>query len=405
LCASVFSEEMEMPRTENAPDRKLRILHVLRAPVGGLFRHVVDLTREQIARGHAVGLVTDSLTGGDLAGQILAELAPSLALGVCRFPAPRQPHILDVPAAIRIALHARALRADVVHGHGSKGGVYARLPAFLPGFRAPIRAYTPHGGSFHFRSGSYMTAERLLAARTDIFLFESAYVAGQFDERIGRTKGLARIVHNGLRPAEFMPVKAAPDAADFLFIGELCAAKGIDTLIDAMALLSSRVRRPRLMLVGAGREEAKLVARATRCGVSRDITFAGAMPASEAFRFGRILVVPSRAESLPYIVLEAAAAQVPIIATDVGGINEIFGPYRDRLIPCDNPVILAAAMQAALERNPRQLHQEAAALAAFVSTVFTIDDMADAVIAGYGDAIAKRPCRGNALSASFALPS
>jgi glycosyltransferase involved in cell wall biosynthesis len=393
-----------MPRTENAPDRKLRILHILRAPVGGLFRHVVDLTRAQIARGHAVGLITDSLTGGEGAVQILADLEPSLALGVWRFPMPRPPHILDFPTAIRVALHARALRADVMHGHGSKGGVYARLPAFLPGFGSPIRAYTPHGGSFHFRSGSYMTAERLLAARTDIFLFESAYVAGQFDERVGRTKSLVRIVHNGLSPAEFTPLKAAPDAADFLFIGELCAAKGIDTLIDAMTLLSSRVPRPRLMLVGAGRDEAKLVAQATQRRVSSDITFAGAMPASDAFRLGRILVVPSRAESLPYIVLEAAAAQVSMIATNVGGIGEILGPYRNRLIPCDNPPILAAAMQAALEKNPREIDQEAAALAAFVRTQFTIDDMADAVLAGYADAIAKRR-RGDAPRASFALPS
>ncbi len=394
-----------MPRTENAPDRKLRILHVLRAPVGGLFRHVVDLTREQIARGHAVGLVADSLTGGERAVQILADLEPSLALGVRRFPMPRPPHILDFPAALRVALHARALRADVVHGHGSKGGAYARLPAFLPGFASPIRAYTPHGGSFHFRSGSYMTAERLLAAQTDIFLFESAYVAGQFDERVGRTKSLVRIVRNGLSPTEFAPRKAAADAADFLFIGELCGAKGIDTLIDAMALLSSRVPRPRLILVGAGRDEAKLVAQARQRGVLRDITFAGAMPAREAFRLGRIIVVPSRAESLPYIVLEAAAAQVPMIATDVGGIAEILGPYRDRLIPCGNPTILAATMQAALERNPRELEQDAAALAAFVRTLFTIDDMADAVLAGYTEAIAKRSRRRDAPNASYALPS
>src|ERR1700691_1081929 len=144
-CANAFSEKiMSVMSKQNPQDRKLRIIHVLRAPLGGLFRHVIDLAREQIARGHAVGLVTDSLTGGPRAATVLADLEPSLALGLVRLPMPRNPHLLDVSAAVKIALHTRALKADVVHGHGSKGGAYARLPAFLPGFAAPIRAYTPH---------------------------------------------------------------------------------------------------------------------------------------------------------------------------------------------------------------------------------------------------------------------
>ena len=53
-----------MTETRALPDHKLRVLHVLRAPLGGLFRHVLDLTREQVSRGHEVGLVVDSLTGG-----------------------------------------------------------------------------------------------------------------------------------------------------------------------------------------------------------------------------------------------------------------------------------------------------------------------------------------------------
>ena len=67
------------------------------------------------------------------------------------------------------------------------------------------------------------------------------------------------------------------------------------------------------------------------------------MPVREAFKLGRVLVVPSRAESMPYIVLEAAGARVPMIATNVGGIPEIYGPYRDRLGPPDDAADLAGA--------------------------------------------------------------
>lgn len=383
--------------------RKLRILHVMRTPVGGLFRHVQDLSKGQIARGHAVGLVVDSSTGGERAAAVLSELEPSLSLGLLRLPMRREPHFLDMAAAARIAFHARALDVDVVHGHGSKGGAYARLPSFLPGFGAPIRAYTPHGGSFHFSSGGYMAAERLLAARTDIFLFESAYIGRQFHARVGPARGLVRIVANGLGPAEFAPLEPAPDASEFVCVGELCAAKGIDTLIDAISLLASRLaKRPRLFLVGSGRDEAKLLAQAAQRGVGGDITFAGPMPAREAFRRGRILVVPSRAESLPYIVLEAAAARVPMVATDVGGIGEIFGPYRGRLIASNDPAILADALEAALAKDQSGIKREAAELASFVAARFSIDDMVQSVLDGYLEALTRRLGRQDSSSASLA---
>ena len=396
--------------TQPAPaDRKLRVLHVLRAPLGGLFRHVIDLTREQINRGHAVGLVTDSLTGGARADEVLGALAPSLELGLLRIPMPRPAHILDIPAALRVAAHAKALDVDVVHGHGSKGGAYARLPAFLSRAEKPIRAYTPHGGSFNYRSGplierTYMTIERLLIASTDVFLFESGYIAQQFRRRAGPTAKLTRIVYNGLGPEEFAPVAVNPGAADFLYVGELRAAKGIDTLIDAIALISQGTTRPRLILVGSGPDEAKLVEQAISRGVGEQVTFAGAMPAREAFRLGRILVVPSRAESLPYIVLEAAAGEVALVATDVGGINEIFGPYRDRLIVPDDPQLLAETLKKALARPAEQARADSRALADFVKTKFKIGDMADAVLAGYADVLAHRGARGAAPN-SLIVPS
>ncbi len=66
--------------------KPLNILHIFRAPVGGLFRHVLDLTREQIARGHRVGLIADNKTGGSCADEIFRELAPSLVFGISRIP-------------------------------------------------------------------------------------------------------------------------------------------------------------------------------------------------------------------------------------------------------------------------------------------------------------------------------
>lgn len=393
------------------PDRKLRILHVLRAPLGGLFRHVLDLTREQVARGHPVGLVVDQLTGGERAASNLAALAPSLELGIKRMPMLRQPHLQDLAALFKVDAHARRLGIDVIHGHGSKGGLYARTPALWRGKGGAIRCYTPHGGSFnHIASplvqSVYMNVERLLAAHTDVLLFESVFIANRFHERIGDTQAMVRIVQNGISDAEFVRVEPDATAADFLYVGELRSAKGIDTLIDAITILTRRCGKLfKLILVGSGPDQDKLEAQARTRGVAGQISFPGAFPAREAFRLGRTLVVPSRAESLPYIVLEAAGAQIPMVATDVGGIGEIFGPYRDRLIACDDPMILADAMHRMVEMDPALVKQQAEDLARFVSTRFAISIMADAVIAGYHDAFARRAAPIREPKRSFALPS
>src|ERR1043165_4072571 len=62
----------------------LRILHVLRAPLGGLFRHVCDLAEEQTRMGHEVGIICDAATGGEQAEAALERLATSCALGIHR---------------------------------------------------------------------------------------------------------------------------------------------------------------------------------------------------------------------------------------------------------------------------------------------------------------------------------
>ena len=392
-----------------SPAGSLRILHVMRAPVGGLFRHVQDLVGVQIARGHDVGLVVDSTTGGERGEASLAALAPKLALGLLRLPMRRPPHVSDVARSWQIARHERRVAPDIVHGHGSKGGLFARMPGLF-GASHPARAYTPHGGSLNqdmslLRGRLYMQVERLLMHSTDVFLFESAFIGARFHARVAIPRGLERIVRNGIGAEEFIPIVPAEDAADFVYVGELRAAKGIDTLLDALALLKQRDGKLRkLVLVGSGPDETLLRAHAARLGLGADVSFPGTMAARQAFTLGRVLVVPSRAESLPYIVLEAAGAQIPMIATNVGGIPEIFGPHGKRLIGCDDPARLAARLAEVSAQAPDLRAREAEELAGFVASRFSIDDMADTVIAGYREALA-RLRREHAGRPSLALPT
>jgi glycosyltransferase involved in cell wall biosynthesis len=365
----------------------LRILHVLRAPVGGLFRHVCDLALEQTARGHSVGVIADKTTGGESAETALAALARELKLGVSRIPMSRHAGLSDVAAVRYVSTHARQLDVSVVHGHGAKGGAYARL-----GSGKALRVYTPHGGSLHFSRANpvgfaYLSVERMLLKKTDLVLFESEYAKAVFEQKIGKSSGLSAVVHNGVRPEEFEPVSAEPNAADVLFVGELRKLKGVDVLIEALALLKSRAQTLRAVIVGDGPDRDAFVSLAKARGLEAQVTFAGAMPARSAFKKGRMLVVPSRAESLPYIVLEGIAAGLPVLATRVGGIPEIFGTSSENLLlPGDAKVLADAIVKQLAGGDNAQMPD----LRSRVSDLFTVSAMAAGVLGAYERARAAR---------------
>jgi glycosyltransferase involved in cell wall biosynthesis len=125
-----------------------------------------------------------------------------------------------------------------------------------------------------------------------------------------------------LWPEEFATVDPAPDATDLVFVGELRRLKGLGDLLTAIAALG-RVRPVTLTIVGDGADRAAFENQAGALKIADRVRFLGAMPARQAFPLGRVLVMPSHAESFPYVLLEAAAAGISIIATRVGGIPEV----------------------------------------------------------------------------------
>jgi glycosyltransferase involved in cell wall biosynthesis len=376
---------------ETAPARSLKIMHILRAPLGGLFRHVVDVARGQAERGHRIGLIVDSTTGGPQADAALAELAPHLALGLQRVAIARELGPSDIRALRLVSRNIALAAPDVLHGHGAKGAALSRLTLSAP---SAIRVYTPHGGSLVYRPGTvaggfYRTLEWLLKWRTDLFLFESTYVAGLFRAEIGRPPAMVRVVHNGVSDAEFEPIAPNADATDIVCLGELRPVKAFDVLIEALALLKASGRRVSATIAGEGPQGADLKALAERLDVADLVRFVGYRPAREAFAMGRILVIPSRAESLPYVVLEAIAAGLPVIATRVGGIPEIFGPQTKHLICPDDIGVLVGAIRAALD-SPGKVRRVMQQVKARVHQEFSLAAMVEGGLTAYREAMALR---------------
>jgi glycosyltransferase involved in cell wall biosynthesis len=106
------------------------------------------------------------------------------------------------------------------------------------------------------------------------------------------------------------------------------------------------------------------------------------MPARQAFALGRLAVVPSRKESLPYIILEIAAAGKPLIATRIGGIPEIFGPQSDLLIPAGDSTALAKTLMNSVNR-PESIRANAVLLRERIRTNFALANMVESGIRAY----------------------
>jgi glycosyltransferase involved in cell wall biosynthesis len=373
-----------------AADQPLRILHAVRTPVGGIFRHILDLANGQVDRGHQVGIVADSLTGGERAAAALAEIAPRLALGVHRFAIRREPGPSDLMVWQKFARLIGQVRPDVLHGHGAKAGVLFRLRQRTNDI---IRVYTPHGGSLHFSPSTlpgavYSRIERAMMNRTDLFLFESSFARDTYQRLVGTPQGLVRCVFNGVTADEFDPVTRAEDASDIVYIGEFRHIKGADLLIDAVARLHADDKAVTLTLAGDGEEMAALKAQVERLGLTHSVRFVGHVKARYGFSKGKVLVVPSRGDSMPYVVIEAGAAGIPMIAANVGGIPEIFGPHADALFAPNLVGAIADAIESALD-NPAATQERAKALRHRVFLHFSQKAMVEGVMNGYRDAFAK----------------
>ncbi len=369
-------------------DQPLRILHAVRAPVGGIFRHILDLANGQAERGHHVGLVADSLTGGERADAALAEIAPRLKLGVHRLAIRREPHVTDALVWSRFMRLIRSLNPDVLHGHGAKAGAFIRMKGASKGI---IRVYTPHGGSLHYPLNTtkgvlYSRMERTLMNRTDLFLFESAFARDTYQRTIGTPAGLVRCVFNGVTADEFDPIVKAEDATDVVYVGEFRHIKGADLLVDAVARLRSDGRPVTLTLAGDGEETDALKAQIQRLGLGEAVRFIGHVKARYGFSKGSLLVVPSRGDSMPYVVIEAAAAGIPMVAANVGGIPEIFGSHTDALFAPSIVAAMVDAIEIALE-DPAAAQERAKSLRERIFLHFSQKAMVAGVLAGYRDAL------------------
>lgn len=340
------------------PPQRLRVLEATqRFPpaVGGVERHVAQLTRELRARGVQVEVATTDLQRDEPFARLPPGEAP-LEAGVRRhraLPWGVAPHGLGIAAPGQLADLLRT-ECDVVHAHafGYAPTWFGRLASALREIPLVVTPHVDEGsGSSLSRAYARLVARGTLVGAARVIALtrlEAAYL-----ERLGVPRDRLRVLPNGIDLEEFRGVAPSPPhpGLRLLFVGRVYPRqKGLDTLVDALARLPPSLGAE-LRVVGEDwGARAGLEARARRLGVLDRITFTGRVPRAELLtEYGRsdLVVVPSRFEPFGIVLLEAMAAGRPVVASRTGGIPEVVEEDRTaRLVSPGDPVELSEALTA-----------------------------------------------------------
>jgi glycosyltransferase involved in cell wall biosynthesis len=252
-----------------------------------------------------------------------------------------------------LATRFRALDFDVAHLHVSHGLSVVRkaVVATAIGKRRPI-VIQLHSGTLlvpGVRSRWELAFWDFLTRRAEVVLCLNREVEAHVLARLAGSRGAVPTTEVIANCVAVPPNIEATDVAGrstLVFLGRLGTRKGVDTLLDAFALLDSP--HTTLLVCGDGDVE-PWAAQAERLGISSSVTFTGWVDKRQSWshlKSATALILPARAEGLPMSVLEALGVGVPVIVTPVGGIPDYLVDGRDALIiPAEDPTALADSMR------------------------------------------------------------
>jgi glycosyltransferase involved in cell wall biosynthesis len=253
-------------------------------------------------------------------------------------------------AAGVLAHRVSAQRLAHLHNHATNAScTVALLASELGG--SPF-SFTIHGPKVFFAPEARHLAAKLRRAqfvRCISYFSRSQCLLWATPEQWPRL----HVVRCGVDPACYDPRHHDGPGSQLLFVGRLATEKGLPILIDALARLHDRRPAPRLTIVGDGRERAAVEARAHTMGVSDRVCFTGYQTPEQITRWLRradVFVLPSLAEGVPVVLMEAMASGVPVVATSVGGVSELVEHgVSGFLAPAAAPGALAERIEALLD--------------------------------------------------------
>jgi glycosyltransferase involved in cell wall biosynthesis len=323
-------------------DRPIRVLRVIaRLNVGGPALHVSYLSSELDRIGYETTLVAGRVGGSEGSMEYVAEqlgvkplYVPELQREISAF--------ADAGAVRRLADVIRSVRPDVLHTHTAKAGAIGRTAALLAGEARPsVVVHTFHGhvlrGYFSpWKTATFRQLERRLAQASDALIAVSPEVRDDL-VRLGiAPPGKVAVIRLGLdldarlaapadaREAVRRELGIPPDRFVVAWLGRMTEIKRADLLLRAFARLRETVVDAELLVVGDGPLREGLEDLARELGVGRSCHFTGfRSDVGSIYASADAVVLTSANEGTPVSVIEAQAAGLPVVSTDVGGVRDV----------------------------------------------------------------------------------
>jgi glycosyltransferase involved in cell wall biosynthesis len=301
--------------------QRLKVMEVTHdLAIGGLQRVVVDLARTLDKNEFDVSVCC--LREGGIYETVLAEHD----IRVIKIPASSKP--VDYLCFWKIYQVLKLERPIIIHTHNTQPYIEGVVSALMAG--VPVRIHTDHAREFPDKR-RYMVAERILSHAVHQIIAVSDQTKNDLIkyERIDPDK--ITVVVNGIdgsmyrtpldRKWKLIELGIPENGGPILgFCGRLSPEKGITFLLKAMRMLVEEFPRAILLIVGDGELKTELDHEIQDRNLNKNVMLLGErLDANEIMRILDVFILPSLREGLPLVLLEATAASVPIVATNVGG--------------------------------------------------------------------------------------
>lgn len=304
-------------------------------------------------------------------------------------------HLIYLTEACRVL--AWLEEAKVQHVHAHFGTNPAELAMLIRALGGPTYSFTVHGPEEFDKPLALHLAEKI--GRAAFVVGVSSFCSSQLRRWVDQDQWLKiRVVHCGLDEKFYYDAHASPPSGNRLVcVGRLCEQKGQLLLVMAAAELVRRGRDFELVLAGDGEMRGEIEALVTRCGIQGRVRITGWLSGErvrEEILAGRALVLPSFAEGLPVVIMEAMALRRPVLSTYVAGIPELVLPGQTGwLVPAGDVEQLADAMDSILSTPDSELAKMGIEARQRVVNRHSIHTEAQKLAAHFRDAIdSSRPC-------------